>query len=1847
MPKFTNLFSVRRVLLLLFLFQLFTVTSQDWSFAKKIGGRNSSPLVDLLFDPYNGIAIDDQGNSYVCGAFKGTANFDGIEVTSTDGNYDIYFVKKNAEGQVQWVKTINSAGYSNNAFAVGVDDYGNSYVSGYVMGNVTFDHLSYSLGGRQRVFLAKYSPQGRLLWVDIAGDPNNNSYGMALTVSNNETVYLTGEFSGTAQFGSHSIIGGRDIFLAMYDACGEVSWVRKISNANQTLEHGVKGIASDSASNVYLTGSYGGTQVFDQNHTMTSRGRSYDVFLAKYSSNGEVQYAVSAGDDSEDYAYGVSLDGKGNAYITGGYRGQMWFNFHLNEDYIITPGGNNIYVAKFDETGKALWAKTSYGSGYSEGKAIHTTKDGTSYVVAQFEQHLHFCRGESDQPCDEIRFDAEYYDQDMLLIKINSEGGFESGEMVGDELEEDPLGLKLDRAGNLILKGFYTDHLTLDPFYLNGYSSQFVSKKGNNPLLQPNERLRFLKSYTHQAGITELNIVRSAEVSHDGKNVYTINRDAIAVYARDENTGDLSYIEIHKDHPHPNGIEGLGGASDAVISPDGRFVYVAAGSDAAIIIFKRDPDNGTLKFVDKVVDNYPNDYGLSGALEMIISPDCKALYVVSKYDGALSVFERNCADGSLFFVQKVVNGGGVYWMNDARSLAMSQDSRHLYIAAQDALMLFDRDISTNRVTFRKVWRNHSTQGNVPGLRQAYAVAVNPNDEYVYVVGRSDDAVVTFRRDRSNGDLEFIDIQKNDVNGVDYMNDPTDVFVSPDGKHVYVSTLSDKSISAFSVSNTTGRLNYVGSEVNGVGGVAGMGAPFEIAVTPDFRHTYIVSPAEHSMAAFELLENVDPTAELSLDFSNSEKEASTSIMARAVADYTVSIPVSLTLRNEGQIAAEEQTLSFFISADEIWDASDSLIKSIPVSPINTNSETIINETLIVDDAPYCSWYLLALADAEDRIIEGNESDNTIVIDYIVQKQPDLVIENQTISAKVMIPGTDITIEGMVENMGNCSADSTYVQAFLSQDDKFSAGDTFLAGMKINPLDPSESGSFSLEGTISTAIPPGQWYVLLVADATSIVNEQNEANNLSTIGIDIKDELLADLEATQTILDKGQTLPGTKLSAEVSYSNSGGLISGTATLGVFISTSPDYGAEAELLIEKTIDPLAPDSETTLDIRDIPLPDIIEPGNYYIIAFLDSKEQIQEYSESNNFSSTALVITPTPKPDLVVSDFSLESDVIVIGSVIPFDFSSQNIGSSESVECEVGYFVSANETYDENDVQVGSSLLSELQPGETTSFDGNLTMAGDFDLGDFWLLAVADVDKQNLELNESNNTFAKAVKIVPVPEPDLIISNVTISPSTLEQGESFLSVFKITNQGSAGAPENILNAYLSSDDIIDQTDLLIASFQIPYLEHGKDSIFEEYIQTTSAIPEGEWNLIWRVDANENVNESIEDNNTFSTVLEIVQPSLPDLTAYQLDIDPKTISIGDTIVASHVLENIGNQVAKVNRGVFYLSKDNKLDPSDLKIGFARHTSLQPGLIMNYETEVAIPKSIEPSNYHLILKVDNSNKIAESNEENNVIMSPIDILDLTPADLEINLFEVENATVKIGTTLTTDIKISNNGGLTSPGTEVKYYLSADNTYSETDKEIALFAIEEIDGSNSLTKQVNVIIPLDVVAGNYYLIAKVDPSDEVEESNEGNNEYAIADIEITENEKPDLYFSSVEVTPYEIKRGTDFTLKLTIANKGEAKSKRCISRVFLSSNGEYNTSDRKLHKFVTPRIKPGENFEYEQVLTIPTDSGTGKCYVITYADYNNKNIESDESLSSNTKATQVKIKRQNGCFSWLFKSKTD
>lgn len=107
-------------------------------------------------------------------------------------------------------------------------------------------------------------------------------------------VFVIGTFGGVTTFGSATQLsarGTRDVFVARYSQVGILQWVQKAGSA---LADSAGGIAVDDSGNVYITGAFSGQADFGST-TLQSRGAADDVFVAKLSANGDWQWARVGG----------------------------------------------------------------------------------------------------------------------------------------------------------------------------------------------------------------------------------------------------------------------------------------------------------------------------------------------------------------------------------------------------------------------------------------------------------------------------------------------------------------------------------------------------------------------------------------------------------------------------------------------------------------------------------------------------------------------------------------------------------------------------------------------------------------------------------------------------------------------------------------------------------------------------------------------------------------------------------------------------------------------------------------------------------------------------------------------------------------------------------------------------------------------------------------------------------------------------------------------------------------------------------------------------------------------------------------------------------------------------------------------------------------------------------------------------------------------------------------------------------------------------------------------------------------------------------------------------------------
>ena len=131
-----------------------------WNMVNKGGGFQGDKLVDVLFD--------HQNNAYVCGYFVGKAQFGNKNISGNGENRDGFLARFNNKHQPDWITTFTGPG-NDMAFNLAFSADSNLLVYGTLEEELTADGETITAIGAPDVFVAKFSRQGKLDWIQKAG----------------------------------------------------------------------------------------------------------------------------------------------------------------------------------------------------------------------------------------------------------------------------------------------------------------------------------------------------------------------------------------------------------------------------------------------------------------------------------------------------------------------------------------------------------------------------------------------------------------------------------------------------------------------------------------------------------------------------------------------------------------------------------------------------------------------------------------------------------------------------------------------------------------------------------------------------------------------------------------------------------------------------------------------------------------------------------------------------------------------------------------------------------------------------------------------------------------------------------------------------------------------------------------------------------------------------------------------------------------------------------------------------------------------------------------------------------------------------------------------------------------------------------------------------------------------------------------------------------------------------------------------------------------------------------------------------------------------------------------------
>jgi len=260
------------------------------SFAKSYGGTDFDRAYSVQQTSDGGYVV--AGETYSLYSFGASYN-------------DIFLIKTDAKGNVQWAKTYGGI-YWDYVYSVRQTSDG-----GYIVAGGT---ASFGAGGD--ILLIKTDANGNIQWAKTYG---GTDYDWAYSVQQtSDGGYIVA--GHTTSFGA----GYYDIFLIKTDANGNIIWAKTYGGTDYDWAYSVR----QTSDGGYIVAGY----------TASFGAGYYDIFLIKTDANGNIIWAKTYGGTDYDWAYSVQQTSDGG-YIVAGYTASFG------------AGESDIFLIKTDANG--------------------------------------------------------------------------------------------------------------------------------------------------------------------------------------------------------------------------------------------------------------------------------------------------------------------------------------------------------------------------------------------------------------------------------------------------------------------------------------------------------------------------------------------------------------------------------------------------------------------------------------------------------------------------------------------------------------------------------------------------------------------------------------------------------------------------------------------------------------------------------------------------------------------------------------------------------------------------------------------------------------------------------------------------------------------------------------------------------------------------------------------------------------------------------------------------------------------------------------------------------------------------------------------------------------------------------------------------------------------------------------------------------------------------------------------------------------------------------------------------------------------------------------------------------
>ncbi len=428
-------------------------------------------------DRGNCITTDAKRNVIIAGRYRSSSiNFGKTTLINSDSSSaDIFIIKLNSNGKILWAKSLGGKG-DDDATACRADRNGNIAVAGW------FECTDFIIGKSTLTnvhpgkgcdfFIAKFSEHGECIWANAAGGKGSDGDYSSCSIDAKGNILVSGIFnSSEMDFGD----------FKLYNSGSSDMFIAKYSTDGK-IQWAKNAIGSDSdegqscsmdaQGNIFAGGFFNSPSLtFDSIILVNTEPKSGDAFIVKYNPDGNVLWAKNIG-GTETEIGNCFTDPSGNTIMAG-----IFFSptIKAGQTTLTNAGGGDIFLIKFNPKGEILWAKSAGGNSMDGVRNFYVDNTGNILITGSYSSPI-LIFGK-----DTLKNIVEGT-EDIFLAKYDPSGNFLFAKTAGGAGRNCGRGITSDSTGNIFLTGsFEESSIVFGKTCLKNFGSSdiFVLKMSN------------------------------------------------------------------------------------------------------------------------------------------------------------------------------------------------------------------------------------------------------------------------------------------------------------------------------------------------------------------------------------------------------------------------------------------------------------------------------------------------------------------------------------------------------------------------------------------------------------------------------------------------------------------------------------------------------------------------------------------------------------------------------------------------------------------------------------------------------------------------------------------------------------------------------------------------------------------------------------------------------------------------------------------------------------------------------------------------------------------------------------------------------------------------------------------------------------------------------------------------------------------------------------------------------------------------------------------------------------------------------------------------------------------------